>query len=107
MDDMKDDHNSSEILNEKDNISDKFNLRIDEEGIVEDLQLKLINTIETSSNLIKNIIQTLESTVTDEKVKKESQEIFNKVNVELKSLLTETKNKFSDIFIIATNNEEE
>ena len=61
--------------------------------MVEDLKDTFKNTIENTSQLINNIIKTVESTVTDEEIKKETKEIVGNINIELKSLLNETKNK--------------
>mgnify|MGYP007000066986 len=54
-----------------------------------------------------NIINTVESTVSDEDIKKETKEIANNINSELKNLLNETKNKISDTFNMNSFLEEE
>ena len=49
----------------------------------------------------------VESTVTDEEIKKETKEVVSNINTELKNLLHETKNKFSEVFESGSVLEEE
>ena len=95
---MNDEQKWSDISNDITNVAKKIKSRIDEEDLVEDLKDTFKNTIENTSQLINNIIQTVESTVTDEEIKKETKEVVSNINAELKNLLHETKNKFSEVF---------
>tara|TARA_E500000081_G_C5857083_1_gene228978 strand:+ start:142 stop:456 length:315 start_codon:yes stop_codon:yes gene_type:complete len=104
---MNDEQKWSEISDDIANVSKKIKSRIDEEDLVEDLKNSFKNTIENTSQLINNIIQTVESTVTDEEIKKETKEIVININAELKSLINETKNKFSGVLETDPNPEEE
>ena len=92
---MNDEEKWSDISRDISNVAKKIKSHIDEEDLVEDLKDTFKNTIESTSQLINNIIQTVESTVTDEEIKKDTKEVVNNINLELKSLINETKKKFS------------
>ena len=104
---MNDEEKWSEISRDITNVAKKIKSRIDEEDLVDDLKETFKNTIENTSQLISSIVQTVESTVTDEEIKKEASEIVNNVNLELKSLLNETKAKFTESFNHDSMHEEE
>ena len=104
---MDDEQKWSNISSDIADVAKKIKSRIDEEDLVEDLKDTFKTTIDNTSQLINNIIKTVESTVTDEDIKKETKEIVNNINAELKTLLTETKNKISDNLNIDSFLEEE
>ena len=104
---MDDEQKWSNISSDIADVAKKIKSRIDEEDLVEDLKDTFKTTIDNTSQLINNIIKTVEATVTDEDIKKETKEIVNNINAELKTLLTETKNKISDNLNIDSFLEEE
>tara|TARA_B100001250_G_scaffold397979_1_gene405697 strand:- start:533 stop:847 length:315 start_codon:yes stop_codon:yes gene_type:complete len=104
---MNDEKKWTDISNDIADIAKKIKSRIDEEDLVEDLKDTFINTIENTSKLINNLFQTVESTITDEAIKKETKEVVNNINLELKNILNETKNKFSEGFDSDSFSEEE
>ena len=104
---MDDEQKWSNISSDITDVAKKIKSRIDEEDLVEDLKDTFKITIDNTSQLINNIIKTVESTVTDEDIKKETKEIVNNINSELKILLNETKNKISDNLHIDSFLEEE
>ena len=104
---MDDEQKWSNISSDIADVAKKLKSRIDEEDLVEDLKDTFKTTIDKTSQLINNIIKTVEATVTDEDIKKETKEIVNNINAELKTLLTETKNKISDNLNIDSFLEEE
>ena len=104
---MDDEQKWSEISKDISNFAKKIKSRIDEEDLVEDLKETFKNTIENTSQLISSIVQKVESTVIDENIKKETKEIVNSLNLELKNLLSITKAKFSESFNPDTFPEEE
>ena len=67
---MENKENWSNISGDILNVAKKIKTQIDEEDIVEDLKESFKNTIENTSELINNIIQTVETTVTDEEIKR-------------------------------------
>ena len=104
---MDDEQKWSNISSDIADVAKKIKSRIDEEDLVEDLKDTFKTTIDNTSKLINNIIKTVESTVTDEDIKKETKEIVDNINSELKFLLNETKNKISDNLNIDSFLEEE
>ena len=104
---MNDDEKWSGISRDISNVAKKIKSHIDEEDLVEDLKDTFKNTIESTSQLINNIIQTVESTVTDEEIKQDTKEVVNNINLELKSLIDETKKKFSGSHSSDSRTEEE
>jgi uncharacterized protein Yka (UPF0111/DUF47 family) len=82
---MDDEQKWSNISNDIADVAKKIKSRIDEEDLVEDLKDNFKTTIDNTSQLINNIIKTVESTVTDEDIKKETKEIVNNINSELKT----------------------
>ena len=97
----------SEINKDVADIAKRVKSKIDEEDLVEDLKDTFKITIDNTSQLINNIIKTVESTVTDEDIKNETKEIVNNINSDLKALLYETKNKISDTLNMDSFSEEE
>ena len=104
---MDDEQKWSNISNDIADVAKKIKSRIDEEDLVEDLKDTFKITIDNTSQLINNIIKTVESTVTDEDIKNETKEIVNNINSDLKALLYETKNKISDTLNMDSFSEEE
>ena len=85
----------SEISNDISKVAKKIKTSIDEEDLVEDLKDSIKTTIENTSQLINNIIKKVESTVSDEEIKKETGEIVDNINLEFKNLMTQVKTRFS------------
>jgi len=85
----------SEISNDISKVAKKIKTSIDEEDLVEDLKDSFKTTIENTSQLINNIIKKVESTVSDEEIKKETGEIVDNINLEFKNLMTQVKTRFS------------
>ena len=104
---MDDEQKWSNISSDIADVAKKIKSRIDEEDLVEDLKDTFKITIDNTSQLINNIIKTVESTVTDEDIKNETKEIVNNINSDLKALLYETKNKISDTLNMDSLSEEE
>ena len=88
----------SEISNDISRVAKKIKTSIDEEDLVEDLKDTFKTTIENTSQLINNIIKTVESTVTDDEIKKETSEIVDSINLELKKFVNSGKNQIFNIF---------
>jgi len=88
---MNKEHKWLEISNDISRIAEKIITTEDKE----DLKDNFINTIEKTSQLINNIIKKVESTVSDEEIKKETGEIVDNINLEFKNLMTQVKTRFS------------
>lgn len=104
---MENKENWSNISGDILNVAKKIKTQIDEEDIVEDLKESFKNTIENTSQLINSIIHTVEATVSDEEIKKDTRDIVNNINSELKDILNKTKEKFSVSFKDDIQSEEE
>jgi len=88
---MNKEHKWLEISNDISRIAEKIITTEDKE----DLKDNFINTIEKTSQLINNIIKKVESTVSDEEIKRETGEIVDNINLEFKNLMTQVKTRFS------------
>jgi len=88
----------SDISNDIANVAKQIKSNIDDENLVGDLKDTFKTTIDNTSQLIKNIVISVEASITDEEIKKETKEIVNSINSELDILLKKTKNKFSEMF---------
>jgi len=88
----------SDISNDIANVAKQIKSNIDDENLVGDLKDTFKTTIDNTSQLIKNIVISVEASITNEEIKKETKEIVNSINSELDILLKKTKNKFSEMF---------
>ena len=95
---MNDERKWSDISNDIANVAKQIKSNIDDENLVGDLKDTFKTTIDNTSQLIKNIVISVEASITDEEIKKETKEIVNSINSELDILLKKTKNKFSEVF---------
>jgi len=95
---MNDERKWSDITNDIANVAKQIKSNIDDENLVGDLKDTFKTTIDNTSQLIKNIVISVEASITDEEIKKETKEIVNSINSELDILLKKTKNKFSEMF---------
>jgi len=104
---MNDERKWSDISNDIANVAKQIKSNIDDENLVGDLKDTFKTTIDNTSQLIKNIVISVEASITDEEIKKETKEIVNSINSELDILLKKTKNKFSEVFDSDSLSEEE
>jgi gas vesicle protein len=95
---MNNERKWSDISNDIANVAKQIKSNIDDENLVGDLKDTFKTTIDNTSQLIKNIVISVEASITDEEIKKETKEIVNSINSELDILLKKTKNKFSEMF---------
>jgi len=95
---MNNERKWSDISNDITNVAKQIKSNIDDENLVGDLKDTFKTTIDNTSQLIKNIVISVEASITDEEIKKETKEIVNSINSELDILLKKTKNKFSEMF---------
>jgi len=95
---MNNERKWSDISNDITNVAKQIKSNIDDENLVGDLKDTFKTTIDNTSQLIKNIVISVEASITNEEIKKETKEIVNSINSELDILLKKTKNKFSEMF---------
>ncbi len=86
--------------------SKNFNDKADEKNIVEDLKISLIKTINQSSKSLNNVIKNLESSIKDNEIKKESKELIESLNIQLKNIILESQEKLGKIFDDISHEEE-
>ena len=91
----KENNNWSEISKNTADLSKKIKKKFQEETIVDDLKESFAETIENTSNILRSLTNTIDSTIKDEEIKKESKDIINKINKEIKENLKEISGKFS------------
>ena len=75
--------------------------------MVEDLKESFKKTVENTTDIFKTLINTLESTISDEEIKHDSKKVVENISSELKNVINETKSKFTGITEVSTELEEE
>jgi len=104
---MNDENKWAEISNDIANVAKQIKSKMNDENLVDDLKDTFKTTINNTSQLIANIVKTVEASVTDDDIKKETREIVKNINSELDSLLKKTKNKFTEVLDTELLSEEE
>tara|TARA_B100000902_G_C27015789_1_gene767117 strand:+ start:408 stop:725 length:318 start_codon:yes stop_codon:yes gene_type:complete len=94
MDKEKNNDNWSEISKNASDLSKKIKGKFKEENTLEDLKDSFMETIENTSSLFKTLTNTIDSTITDEQIRKESKEIINKINKEIQENLKDITGSF-------------
>ena len=84
-----------DISSEINDVTKKIKDKVAEEDIVGDLRDSLNSTVESASQLLKNISSSVQNTITDEEIKNETKEIISKINNELKHLIDQIGNKIN------------
>ena len=81
--------------------------KIDEEDLVEDLKESFKKTVESTTEIFKTLINTLDSTISDEEIKQDSKKVVENISSELKQVINDTKSKFTGTSIVDSEFEEE
>ena len=97
--------NWSKISNEIGEVSKKIKNKIDEEDLVDDLKSSFSESVENVSYILKKIVLTIESTISDEDIKHQTKEVIAKINSEFEQLVDNSKITLGS-FINKTNEEE-
>jgi len=79
----------NEISSDINNVTKKIKEKVAKEDIVGDLKESLNSTVESASQVLKDISNTVQSTISDEEIKSETQEILTKINEELRSIINQ------------------
>jgi len=79
----------NEISSDINNVTKKIKEKVAKEDIVGDLKKSLNSTVESASQVLKDISNTVQSTISDEEIKSETQEILTKINEELRSIINQ------------------
>jgi hypothetical protein len=76
--------------------SDFKNLELNQQELVEDLKNSLSNTIEDTSELLRNIITTIDESIMDENIRIESKNIIKELKNDFSKTLNTTFEKITD-----------
>ena len=76
--------------------ADKKNLELNQQELVEDLKNSLSTTIEDTSELLNNIITTIDEAIMDENIRIESKDIITELRIDFSRTLNTTFEKISD-----------
>jgi len=104
---MEDNKNWSKINNDISEIVDKFQDKIQEENLVNDLNQSLYEIIESTKNIFKNLGDTVESTVKDEQIKAASKDLMNTIQNEFNETIEKSKSKLKEFVSLQVSSEEE
>jgi len=104
---MEDNKNWSKINNDISEIVDKFQVKIQEENLVNDLNQSLNEIIESTKNIFKNLGDTVESTVKDEQIKAASKDLMNTIQNEFNETIEKSKSKLKEFVSLQVSSEEE
>ena len=104
---MDKNNNWQDISEDISDLSKKIKANLTEEELVGDLKDSLNSTIEASGEILKNITNAVQETVKDEEIKSETWGVLEKINNELKNVVSQISNKIGmDIDGMSTKEEE-
>ena len=83
-------HHISEDISD---LSKKIKDNLTEDSLVGDLKDSLNSTIQASAEILKNITNAVQETVKDEEIKSETKHVLEKINNELKNVVTQVSDK--------------
>ena len=92
---MNKENNWSKISENASDLSKKIKNKTYEENLVEDIKGSFKETIENTSDILNILSETIDTTVKDEEIKKESKEIINKISKEIQENLEDITGRFS------------
>jgi len=92
---MSKEDNWSKISENASDLSKKIKNKTYEENLVEDIKGSFKETIENTSDILNILSETIDTTVKDEEIKKESKEIINKISKEIQENLEDITGRFS------------
>ena len=76
--------------------ADKKNLELNQQELVEDLKNSLSTTIEGTSELLNNIITTIDEAIMNENIRIESKDIITELRIDFSRTLNTTFERISD-----------
>ena len=104
---MEENKSWSELSNDIEDVAKKIKGKISQEELVDDLKESLSNTINSTTELIKNIVESVEATVKDEEIKKETKDLFTNISEELKTTVISLGTKIKNLNPAKSSSEEE
>ena len=88
----------SEISEDIDGVSENIKNKIQKEEVIDDLKESFDNVLHNTSEVIKNLIDAIETTVQDEEVKEETREVLRKISKEFNNNVENSGIKISQLF---------
>ena len=104
---MEENKSWSELSDDLEDVAIKIKGKISQEELVSDLKESLSNTIISTTELIKNIVESIESTVKDDEIKKETKDLFSNISEELKTTVINLGTKIKNLNLSKSSSEEE
>lgn len=104
---MEENKSWSELSDDLEDVAKKIKGKISQEELVNDLKESLSNTINSTTELIKNIVESIESTVKDDEIKKETKDLFTNISEELKTTVINLGTKIKNLNPAKSSSEEE
>ena len=96
---MDDDNNKwSDMSEDIAKVAENFKGKMEEENLVDDLKQSFNETVENTSEAIKNLMSTVESVINDEEIKEETKELIKKINMELSNTVKKTGEKILNVY---------
>ena len=104
---MEENKSWSELSDDMEDIAKKIKGKISQEELVTDLKESLSTTINSTTELIKNILESIDTTVKDDEIKKETKELFTNISEELKTTVISLGSKVKKLNPYKSSSEEE
>ena len=104
---MEENKSWSELSDDLEDVAKKIKGKISQEELVNDLKESLSNTINSTTELIKNIVESIDSTVKDDEIKKETKDLFTNISEELKTTVINLGTKIKNLNPAKSSSEEE
>ena len=104
---MDKNNNWQNISEDISDLSKKIKDNLTEDSLVGDLKDSLNSTIQASGEILKNITNAVQETVKDEEIKSETKDVLEKINNELKNIVSQVSDKIGINIYESTTKEEE
>lgn len=104
---MEDNSKWSKFNDDLSEVVNKFQSKIEEDELVKDLQESMIEITENTKNILRTLIDSIESTVKDEEIKNASKDLIKGIQNEFDQTLNNSKNKIKEYININKTEEEE
>tara|TARA_Y100000996_G_scaffold408152_1_gene386752 strand:- start:101 stop:409 length:309 start_codon:yes stop_codon:yes gene_type:complete len=93
---MDNENNWSEISENASDLSKKIKDKLYEENLVSDIKESFKETIDNTTNILNDLSKTIDSTVKDENIKKESKDIINMISSQIQGDLKNITERLTD-----------
>ncbi|MDB4834207.1 hypothetical protein OAH80_03815 [Acidimicrobiia bacterium] len=78
---------------------EKKDSNLSEDNIVEDLQASLNEVLSNTSQVMSNLLKSIDTNITDKKTRDESRDIINKLFSDLNNTTQEARNQITQAYI--------